>query len=280
MTDSRVLTVQDISCFGQCSITVALPIISACGVETAIIPGAVLSTHTGGFKGFTFRDLSEDIPKIEEHWVREGIAFECIYTGYLGSIDQIGYVKALFKSLLKDGGLKIVDPAMADNGKLYHGFDLNFVKEMATLCGEADILLPNITEASLMCGKTYKPGPYSREYIKDMLEALGKLGAKKIVLKGVGYDESKLGVVIYDAKSGEQLEYFNDKSPHSSHGTGDCFASAMTGAIMQDLALYDAAALAADFVVKCIEFTREDEDHRYGVKFEKALPMLVERLNK
>ena len=131
-----------------------------------------------------------------------------------------------------------------------------------------------------MCGKTYKPGPYSREYIKDMLEALGKLGAKKIVLKGVGYDESKLGVVIYDAKSGEQLEYFNDKSPHSSHGTGDCFASAMTGAIMQDLALYDAAALAADFVVKCIEFTREDEDHRYGVKFEKALPMLVERLNK
>ena len=155
MTDKKVLTIQDISCMGQCSLTVALPIISACGVETIILPSAVLSTHTGGFTGYTFRDLTEDIPGIMDHWEKENISFDCLYTGYLGSITQIEYVYDLKKRVVKEDGLLIVDPAMADNGSLYYGFDDAFVAQMAKLCGSADIILPNITEAAFMtvnCG--------------------------------------------------------------------------------------------------------------------------------
>ncbi|HHW67809.1 MAG: pyridoxine kinase [Epulopiscium sp.] len=280
MTEAKVMTIQDISCYGQCSLTVALPIISACGIETAILPSAVLSTHTGGFMNFTFRDLTDDIPKIMEHWMREGIKFDCIYTGYLGSLTQIEYVKALFKNVLKEGGLKIVDPAMADNGKLYYGFDTDFAHAMAGLCGEADIILPNITEACFMCDKEFIPKHHTQEYIDDLLTALNDLGARKIVLKGVSYEESKLGIVVYDTETDEKMEYFNEKVDWMSHGTGDCYAAAFTGAILQGMSLYDAAALAADFVVEALRFTKGDENHKYGVKFEKALPMLVERLNK
>mgnify|MGYP003253961687 FL=1 len=152
MTDKKVLTIQDISCMGQCSLTVALPIISACGVETIILPSAVLSTHTGGFTGYTFRDLTEDIPGIMDHWEKENISFDCLYTGYLGSITQIEYVYDLKKRVVKEDGLLIVDPAMADNGSLYYGFDDAFVAQMAKLCGSADIILPNITEAAFMTG--------------------------------------------------------------------------------------------------------------------------------
>lgn len=279
MTEAKVMTIQDISCYGQCSLTVALPIISACGIETAILPAAVLSTHTGGFTNFTFRDLTDDIPKIMEHWMSEGINFECIYTGYLGSLTQIEYVKDLFRNVLKEGGLKIVDPAMADNGKLYYGFDVDFAHAMAGLCGEADIILPNITEACFMCGKEFIASHHTREYIDDLLIALKDLGAKKIVLKGVSYEDSKLGIIVYDTKTGEKVEYFNERIAWSSHGTGDCFAAALTGAVLQGRSLYDAAALAADFVVEALRLTMGDDSHRYGVKFEKALPMLVERLN-
>ena len=150
--DKRILTIQDISCVGQCSLTVALPILSAAGIETAILPSAVLSTHTAGFKGYTFRDLTDDMPAIAAHWKSEGIRFDAVYTGYLGSARQIAYVKQIFRDLLSDGGVRIVDPAMADNGKLYPGFDLAFAEEMKSLCAEADIILPNITEACFITG--------------------------------------------------------------------------------------------------------------------------------
>ena len=142
MSYKRVLTVQDISCVGQCSLTVALPILSACGLETCILPSAVLSTHTGGFSGYTFRDLTEDMPAIEAHWVKENIRFDAVYTGYLGSAKQIDYVKCMLRSLSKPETLAVIDPAMADNGKLYVGFDDAFVECMRTLAGEADYLLP------------------------------------------------------------------------------------------------------------------------------------------
>lgn len=280
MTEAKVMTIQDISCYGQCSITVALPIISACGIETAILPSAVLSTHTGGFTNFTFRDLTEDIPKIMKHWISEGIKYDCIYSGYLGSLTQIEYVKELFKNLLKEGGLKIVDPAMADNGKLYYGFDEEFAHAMADLCGEADIILPNITEACFMCNKEFIPNQHTREYIDDLLDALKELGAKNIVLKGVSYEDSKLGIIVYDTETSEKKEYFSERVAWTSHGTGDCYAAALTGAVLQGKSLYDAAALAADFVVEALKITQDDDNHRYGVKFEKALPMLVEGLNK
>lgn len=280
MTDKKVMTLQDISCVGQCSLTVALPIISACGVETVILPSAVLSTHTGGFTGYTFRDLTEDIPGIMNHWVSENIKFDCIYTGYLGSVTQIGYVSDLKKNTLKDDGLLIVDPAMADNGSLYYGFDEVFVENMAKLCGTADIILPNITEACFMTKTEMQLTSQTEEYVKDLLDKLASLGAKKIVLKGISYEPGKLGVAVYDSASGDLQYYFTEKIDKSSHGTGDCYAAAFTGALMQGKDILQAASIAADFVVESIKSTIGDEDHWYGVKFERALPTLVKQLNK
>ena len=200
--DKKILTIQDISCVGQCSLTVALPIVSACGVETCILPSAVLSNHTGAdFHGFTFRDLTEDMPEISAKWKKEHIAFDAIYTGYLGSRRQIAIVQEIMDTLLAPGGLRIVDPAMADNGALYTGFDLAFVEEMAALCGGADYILPNLTEACLLTGTAYREGLQSEAEIRELLKKLAALGAKHVILKGISYEEGRIGNVVYDSAS-------------------------------------------------------------------------------
>ena len=276
MNDKRVLTIQDISCVGQCSLTVALPIISACGLETAILPSAVLSNHTGGFKSWTFRDLTDDMPDIEKKWVEEEIAFDAIYTGYLGSARQIDIVKHIFQTCLKPGGLRIVDPAMADNGKLYTGFDMAFVKEMAKLCESADYILPNITEASLITGIDYRES-YDEAYVLEQAKKLAELGPKSVILTGISYEPSTTGVVIFE--NGKMSYYQHYRLPKGSHGTGDVYASSFTGALMHGKSSYEAAKIAADYTVKCIENTVDDPDHWYGVKFEAVLPELIRALN-
>lgn len=277
MDYKRILTIQDISCFGQCSLTVALPILSACGIETVILPSAVLSTHTGGFKGFTFRDLSDDIPKIAAHWKSEGIDFDAIYTGYLGSEKQIDMVTDIFKTLARENAIKIVDPAMADNGKLYYGFDQAYADAMTRLCKHADIVLPNITEACFMTGIEYKEN-YGKEYVNEILAALEKDGMKNIILTGISYDDETTGVII---KIGGKTEYYTHrKIPVGCHGTGDIFASAFSGALLRGKSEYDSARVAANFTLRCIENSQGDESHRYGAKFETAIPYLIEELNR
>lgn len=274
----RVVTIQDISCFGKCSLTVALPIISAMGVEATILPTAVLSTHTGGFKNFTFRDLSEDIPKIFNHWEEENIEFDAIYTGYLGSFEQIDQMKE-FIDTKPEKTLAFVDPAMADNGKLYTGFTPEFARHMATLCAKADIIVPNLTEASFMLGIDYVERGYDKAYIEDVLKKLVALGAKKAVLTGVSFEEDKLGFAMYDSETDEFAYYFNEKIDAKFHGTGDIFASTCVGALMRGKSLYEALQIAADYTVECIKITMPDkEKHWYGVKFEEAVPYLVSRL--
>lgn len=277
MDYKRILTMQDISCFGQCSLTVALPILSACGVETVILPSAVLSTHTGGFTDFTFRDLSDDIPAISAHWQKEGIDFDAIYTGYLGSIKQIDMVKDLFAKHTRVGGVKIVDPAMADNGKLYYGFDQAYADAMATLCSEADLVLPNITESCFMTGFEYKEA-YDEEYVVLLLKALEDKGMKNVILTGISYSADTTGVVV---KLGKDIQYYSHKRiPVGSHGTGDVFASAFSGALLNGKSEFESAKIAAEYTLRCIENTQGDENHRYGVKFETAIPYLLELLGK
>lgn len=274
----RIVTIQDISCFGKCSLTVALPIISAMGVEAAILPTAVLSTHTGGFKNFTFRDLSEDIPKIFNHWESENIKFDAVYTGYLGSFEQIDLMKEFIDKKPQDT-LAFVDPAMADNGNLYPGFTPEFAKHMATLCAKADIIVPNLTEASFMLGIDYVESGYDKAYIEDVLKKLTVLGAKKAVLTGVSFDPDKLGVAMYDSENDEFFYYFTDKIDAKFHGTGDIFSSVCVGAIMRGKSLKNALEIAADYTVECIKLTMPDRDkHWYGVEFERAIPYLVKRL--
>lgn len=271
----RLLTIQDISCFGQCSLTVALPILSACGLETVILPSAVLSTHTMGFSGFTVRDLTDDMPAIAAHWKKEGISFDAIYTGYLGSAKQIDYVKDMIKNLLREGAVKVIDPAMADGGKLYPAFDMAFVQEMKKLCAVADYVLPNITEACFLTGIEYKEN-YDEAYVKSLVKGLLDLGAKNVVLTGVGYKASETGVVVSDGKSWKH--YVHRKIAKGCHGTGDVYASAFTGALLRGHSAYDSAVIAADYVVDCIEVTQQDKNHTYGVEFERTIPQLIEKL--
>lgn len=277
MDYKRILTIQDISCVGQCSLTVAMPIISACGVETCILPSAVLSTHTGGFSGFTFRDLTDDMPAIKAHWKKEGIQFDAIYTGYLGSTKQIDYVKDILDTMGNENCISVIDPAMADNGKLYVGFDMEYVEEMKTLCMKADVLLPNITEACFLTGMEYRT-EYDRAYIDALLEKLVAGGAKTIVLTGVSYVADKTGVVVYE--NGEYSYYEHRKISRGCHGTGDVYASAFVGARMRGKSTNDAARIAADYTVECIENTIDDPNHWYGVKFETALFSLMKAVNK
>lgn len=272
----RILTIQDISCLGKCSLTVALPVISAMGVEAAIIPTAVLSTHTM-FQNFTYRDLTGDILPIVEHWKKEEMTFDAVYTGYLGSNEQIDIMIQIMNTL-GAGRVKIVDPAMADNGKLYPGFDMDFVKKCRELCGCADIVVPNITEASLLTGMDYKE-TYDEAYIQALLKGMAALGAKKVVLTGVSYDADKIGAAGYDSETGVFFQHFTNRLPVAYHGTGDIYASTLTGALMRGFDVEQSAAIAADFTAETIRLTMENPDRRtYGVDFESALPYLWKRL--
>ena len=167
----RILTIQDISCVGKCSLTVALPIISAFGVETSVLPTAVLSTHTA-FKDFTFRDLTCDMQGIAKHWKEQNISFDALYTGYLGSFEQLNIVSNLIDNFKTKDNFVIIDPVMGDNGSLYVGFDQAFANSMAKLCSKADIIVPNLTEASFMLKEPYIEKDYDEDYIKQTLKKL------------------------------------------------------------------------------------------------------------
>lgn len=275
MSYKRVLTIQDISCFGQCSLTVALPIISVTGNETCIIPSAVLSTHTGGFSGYTFRDLTDDIPLIQKHWQKEGVSFDAVYSGYLGSVKQVGIVKNLFSSLSNSSCISCIDPVMGDNGKLYSGFDQSFVDEMKKLCFSSDIIIPNITEACLLTDSEYKEN-YSKDYIDELIAKLLQKGAKTIILTGVSFSKDTTGVMVVENE--QKFYYEHRKIPKYCHGTGDIYASAFIGCLMSGKSIIESAKISADFTVLCIEKTLNDPDHWYGVKFELALPDLIEML--
>lgn len=275
----RILTIQDVSCVGKCSLTVALPIISAMGVEASVLPTAVLSTHTM-FKEFTFRDLTSDMEPISAHWKKEGIGFDAVYTGYLGSFEQLDIVSKMFDDYKTDGNIIFIDPVMGDNGRLYAGFTKEFAASMAKLCAKADIIVPNMTEACFMLDIPYAESGYTKEYVQDILRKLTALGAKKAVLTGVSLDPGKLGVMSYDSETGEFFEYYNDKINASYHGTGDIFASTCVGGLMRGLPLGDALSLAADYTVECIRLSEKSPDKCwYGVKFEEAVPYLVNRIS-
>ena len=256
----------------------ALPIISAMGIETAAIPTAVLSTHTA-FKNFTYRDLTGDLPKIAKHWKQEKFNFDGIYTGYLGSIEQIDILKEFFKQFKTPDNFIFIDPVMADNGKLYAGFDANFVKEMKKLCKMADIIVPNLTEASYMLEKEYKE-IYSEQEIKDILIELSNLGPKYVVLTGVSFKDNKLGVMSYNKETNEFFTYFKEKIPAKYHGTGDIFASTLVGAITNNNTLEEGLKIAVDYVWETINDTyKTNKKDAYGVNFETKIPYLINRIS-
>ena len=257
----RLLTIQDVSCVGQCSATVALPLVSACGVECAALPSAVLSNHTGGFPSWTFRDLTPDMAGIEAEWSKQGIRFDAFYTGYVCE-PQIDPILSIMEHCAAPGALRFVDPAMADNGKLYVGFGADFPSKMARLCKGADFILPNLTEAAFLLGREPVLKDYGEGFVEDTVAGLH------------AFDPAQLGTAVSD---GSSIRYdFNPRLSRMAHGTGDVFASVFAGAYLRGLDALDAAALAADVVCAAIEAT--PDSHWYGVCFERTIPMLASRL--
>ena len=272
MAYKRILTVQDISCVGQCSMTVALPVLSACGHEVCILPTAVLSTHTGGFQNPSVAHLTSSMADMREHWKREKIDFDIIYTGYLGSIQAIREVEMILDTLLAPGGTVVVDPAMADHGKLYKGFDSVYAEAMKKLCARADVILPNITEAAMMAGLDIRQ-TYDSGYIQDLLE---RQPCSKVLLTGVGFDENQTGFALR-SETGIRVAH-HQRLEKNYHGTGDLFAAAFVGALASGFEEFEAGKIASSFTLKSIQNTAAAPAHWYGVKFEPVLGDLIDML--
>ena len=286
----RVLAVHDISCFGKCSLTVALPLISAAGIEVTVLPTAVLSTHTGGFEGFTYRDLTDDITGIVAHWQTLELHFDAIYTGFLGSFEQIDLVRELIARLRSEDTRVIIDPVMADQGRLYGLFSDDFPRGMARLCADADVVVPNTTEAALLLGRSWTAPPYGRTQTEELCHALcAELGAAATVLTGVAFDEEHLGAASYDTggscgKDGAEIPAtfsFAAEAlvPQLYHGTGDVFGSVLVAALVGGATLAQATKVAVRFTAASIRRSYEaGTDNRYGVDFEHGLAGLVQMI--
>lgn len=274
MEYKRILTIQDISCVGQCSMTVALPILSACGMETCVLPTALLSTHTGGFGKPAVVHFDDSLDAIRKHWQENNITFDAILTGYLGSVAAVEAAEGILDEMLAPGGSAIVDPAMADHGRMYSGLSEDYAEAMARLCRKADILLPNITEAAMLSGLPYR-GNLDEAYVTELLKAMAH---PCVILTGVGFEPDQTGAAVW---TGERAEYCtHEKIGGSCHGTGDIFAAVFTGALMRGKSLQQAAGIAARFTCRCIENTRQTPAHWYGVRFEPVLPELMDMLKK
>lgn len=268
----RILTIQDISCVGQCSMTVAMPVLSACGHETCILPTALLSTHTGGFGKPEVCHLSRSMAAFRDHWQKNGITFDAILTGYLGSVEAIREAAAIMDTLLAPGGKIIVDPAMADHGRLYSGLSEEYAREMIKLCLRADVMLPNLTEAAMMAGTVLPENPEESE-IRALLKSLD---GRNVVLTGAVCEPGLNGAAL--RRDGEISFYRHSKIGGSFHGTGDLFAACFTGAWMAGKTMEEAVAIAGDVTCRSIQNTVAKPAHWYGVKFETALPYLAERI--
>jgi pyridoxine kinase len=275
----KILAIHDLSCVGKCSLTVALPVLSAAGIETDVMPTAVLSTQTGGFTGYTFRDLTEDIPKIAAHWRSIGLRFDAIYTGYLGSYAQLAAVSRLIDEFRGERALVCVDPVMADGGRLYESFRPDFPCGMAKLCAKADLVVPNVTEAAFLLGEPYREGPYGKAYLAGLLHGLAARGPRKVVLTGVWTERAHIGCAVYDGETDKADLVLGDRVEGLYHGTGDVFASALLGALLNGFPLLRAARIGVDFTEGCIRRTHDaGTDPRLGVNFEAGLPRYIRSL--
>lgn len=271
----RVLTLEDMSCFGKCSTTVALPILSVMGHETVSLPTAILSTHTGGFTGYHVRDLTDDILPISAHWMRASIVFDCIYSGYLCKGRQVSLVRDLVRQHKRKETVFIADPAMADNGSYYYGFDAAHGADMLELCRMADVITPNVTEAAFLLGEEFPSDGYDLAYVRGLISRLREAGVRSIVLTSVSVSEG-YGIVGYDAASDKEFSYFHSRIGHPLHGSGDVYTSVMIGKLLRGASLEQASRFAADFVRKCVAYTVPHVDaHPYGLIYEPLLGGLL-----
>lgn len=274
----RAIAIHDISCAGRCSLTVALPVLSVQGVETNVIPTAILSTQTGGFEGYTYRDLTEDILPIVHHWTTMNRACDAIYTGFLGSFRQLEIVSQVIDQMQSSETLVYIDPVMGDGGKLYSTFDMDFVAGMRALCKKAHVITPNVTEAFLLLGRPYQEGPYTAELVEELLRALSELGPDNVVLTGIYPDSEHLGAAVYDRVQNKIDMAYAPAYKGTYHGAGDLFGSVLLGKMLQNIPMEEALKESVSFTAKCIQRTgASGVDTRFGLEFESFLGELAPR---
>ena len=274
----RILSVQDISCFGKCSTGVALPVLSAAGHECVILPTALLSTHTGGFEGFTFLDMTDEMPKVAAHWKSLGLDFQAIYSGFLGSERQIGIVEDFIRDFRREDTVVVVDPVMGDHGDVYQTYTPGMCAGTARLAEQADVITPNLTEAALLLGVPYHDLPAGEAGCREIVERLSLDGRRSVVLTGASGAPDLTGAMCLDARTGHVEAVQTRRVPQEFHGTGDVFASVLTGALVRGKSLTDAAREAVEFVRACAERTAQVQlPMREGVDFEPLLGLLTER---
>ena len=266
----RALAVHDLSGVGKCSLTVVLPVLSAAGVECAALPTAVLSTHTGGSGPVVCRDLTEEMLPFARHWLRERVTFDAVYTGYLSSPEQIQVVKDLFRMFRTGSGsrpLMLVDPVMGDNGRLYSLYTPEMARRMAELCAQADVIVPNLTEAAILLGREYRPS-VNREEAAELMRALARLGPRQVVLTGVGFGVGRVGAACYDAGIGWVGFVLQEEIPGHFHGTGDLFASVLLAGLLHGKSLEASVRIAVNFTAESVRRTAAGgTEPRYGVCF-------------
>lgn len=271
----RIAAIHDISGIGKCSLTAALPIISSCGIECNPVPTAVLSTHTGEFSGYSFRDLTSDLESYINHWKTLGIEFDGIFSGYLGSVSQIKIVEDFINSFSGNDTIVLVDPAMADHNKLYSGFDFSYVEEMKKLCGTADIITPNVTEAFLLAGRK----SVDLNQIDKVTDCLTGISNRYAIITDYSTDQAKTGCIIIDNKNNTKKTIEAKRYPGIYYGTGDIFSSVIISALVSGKDIFEAAEIATDFISASIKETYEEKtDTRFGIHFEKNIPMLINLL--
>ncbi|WP_417043307.1 pyridoxamine kinase [Dysosmobacter sp.] len=281
MMTPRVAAIHDMSGFGRCSLTVAIPILSAMGIQCCPLPTAFLSTHTGGFEGFTFLDMTDEMPKVSTHWKQLGLSFQALYSGFLGSERQIGIVEDFIRDFRAPGTVVVVDPVMGDHGRVYQTYTPAMCAGTAHLAAQADVITPNLTEAALLLDIPYEDLPTGEAGCREIVERLSLDGKRSVVLTGASAEEGETGAVCYDASTGRVEVVETQRVPREFHGTGDVFASVLTGALVQGASLTEAARAAVDFVRLCAERTAaEGLPMREGVDFEPLLGTLTTWANR
>ena len=276
MTTPRVAAIHDLSGYGRCSLTEAIPILSAMGIQCCPLPTAFLSTHTGGFRNFTFLDMTDEMPKISAHWKSLGLDFQAIYSGFLGSVRQISIVEDFLDAFRRPGTLVVVDPVMGDHGRLYQTYTPAMCAGMARLAERADVITPNLTEAALLLDTPYASLPQGEEGCREIVRRLSLDGRRSVALTGASVSPGLTGAMCFDRETGEIRALQTRRVDREFHGTGDVFASVLTGALLRSAGLFEAARQAVEFVRICGERTvAQDLPMREGVDFEPLLGLLA-----
>ena len=271
----KIALINDMSCIGRCSLTAAIPIISACGFHCVPLPTEIFSAQSE-LNGFICADLTDKKKKKTDHWKNIGIRFDAVYSGYLATKEQAETVKRFLIDFKKSDTFCIVDPVMGDNGEFYSGIDESFVEEMRFLCSMADIITPNVTEAEMIAGVDCTKAPYSADHIKELLIKLRSLGTPRIVITGIESEDGQIGCAVYDSFTRKANMFFTPKAEGRFPGAGDVFAASLVSAVMNGKEFTDAVQLAMTFACDCVEKTAVSDDPRgFGLQFEPQIHKLI-----